>query len=605
MFRSCCWFPRSAQRGIIDEEASLRQFSRCRWGSSGKNPAYLLKVLRWQKLLLCGVRGATNLQDSNCAIDRCETMKLLFRPFADKQNAKKPAWLKWNFLLQGLVSSASSGSGNRWVIAALLFAGLSRLITLGAYPLMDTTEARYAEIAREMLSSGDWITPHLDSTTPFWGKPPLSFWITAASLVVFGVNEFGARLPGVILAAVTVTLTYLLASKLYGKRVGVLSSAILSSTGLFYGLSGTVMPDCTLGLCVTLSMVAVPMVLKSEQSYQRTAWGYVFFVGLALSILAKGLVGAVFVSLTIGIWAILRARWRDLFRALPWVSGTLLCLVVAVPWFILAETRTPGFLRYFFIGEHFLRFLQPSWQGDLYGHPHVEPMGTIWVFWIVSACPWIFVLAGALLWLKRNTDTSGCQVLTEPDTSYLIAWAFMPAFFFTFSRNIMFPYVLPCMPPLAILTACFVERIYGSCAQSERPWFVSHRTIRICLFAVPLVFSVAAITVYPIFFSLRSQKDTIALFHALDRNKNATLLYTDRMPLSADFYARGVAVRDNPGESKVAVERALHDSNQQYYAIESTDRHEFPPDGFVLTEKVAHLGKFEIRREFDPLDANP
>jgi len=127
--------------------------------------------------------------------------------------------------------------------ALLAVIALTRLVSLGAFPLMDPTEGRYADIARVMVESGNWVTPQLEPGVPFWGKPPLWFWLTSLCYKVFGVHEFSARLPSFLFAVLTAALTFALGNSLRGKVFGLCCAVILSTSTLFYVIAGLVMLD--------------------------------------------------------------------------------------------------------------------------------------------------------------------------------------------------------------------------------------------------------------------------------------------------------------------------------------------------------------------------
>ncbi len=129
---------------------------------------------------------------------------------------------------------------SKTLLALLLTTLVVRLLSLSEYPLFDTTEARYADIARLMLVSGDWITPYIREGVPFWGKPPLSFWLTTASFKVFGLNEFAARLPSFLLALATSALIWRFGAKTLSREAAVAAAAILLTSAMGFFAAGAV-----------------------------------------------------------------------------------------------------------------------------------------------------------------------------------------------------------------------------------------------------------------------------------------------------------------------------------------------------------------------------
>lgn len=329
---------------------------------------------------------------------------------------------------------------------ALAIVGLVRLLSLAAYPLMDNTESRYAEIGRVMAATGDWITPTLTNGEPFWAKPPLSTWFTAASLKVFGVNEFAARFPYFLIAIGLLALTFSLARALMDRTRAWLATAILGTSALFFISAGAVMTDMAMVLGTTLAFVGFWRCQSEERS---KLWGVLAFFGVGLSLLGKGPVGIVLLGLPIFAWCAVRRDFRPLLR-LPRGVGLLVLLLTAVPWYAIAERKTPGFLNYFIVGEHIQRFTNPGWKGDKYGTAHIQPKGMIWAYGLVDALPWsIVALAGAGRFLRA---------FGRAEVSYLACWALTPLVFFTLSGNILYTYVLPGLPAFAILLTLGIRR---------------------------------------------------------------------------------------------------------------------------------------------------
>lgn len=194
----------------------------------------------------------------------------------------------------------------RLVLLALVAVVLMRLLTLGLYPLTDTTEARYAEVARKMVELGDWITPWYDYGVPFWAKPPLSTWLTAASFKVFGLNEFAARLPHFVLAVATGWLVWDWLRQ-RDRRQALLGVAMLYGAILFLVSSGAVMTDMALALGTTLAMRGLWLGVFGAPG-RRGLECWLAFVGLAIGLLAKGPVALVLICAQVqhdGIVAVL------------------------------------------------------------------------------------------------------------------------------------------------------------------------------------------------------------------------------------------------------------------------------------------------------------
>ena len=184
------------------------------------------------------------------------------------------------------------------------------------------------------------------------------------SFKLFGINEFAGRLPAFLAFLATVWMLWRLAASVVNPHVAYASSVVYCGMVLTFLAAGTVMTDPYLALGTTWSMVAFYLAPKENVWY----WRYGFFIGLGIGLLAKGPLAIVISGAPIGLWVLLQGKLMFYLRAMPWVKGTLLTLIIALPWYILAELKTPGFINYFIVGEHFMRFVDPGWVGDLYGH---------------------------------------------------------------------------------------------------------------------------------------------------------------------------------------------------------------------------------------------
>jgi len=333
-----------------------------------------------------------------------------------------------------------------WLLGTLL---LVRIIAMVVVPLADTTEPRYAEIARLMLTTNDWITPWFEPDVPFWGKPPLSFWAQALSFKLFGINEFAGRLPALLAFIATAWMLWRMAVSAVSAQVAAATVVVYSSMLLTFLAAGTVMTDPYLALGTTWAMVAFYLAPKENVWY----WRYGVFIGLGIGLLAKGPLAIVIAGAPIGLWVLFQGKLMHYLRTMPWIRGTLLTLLIALPWYILAELKTPGFINYFIVGEHFMRFVDPGWMGDLYGHAHKEAKGMIWLHWLAGSTPWgplaLLLLVGHML--TASLRKTVWHALKQPVVIYALLWALVTPVFFTAAGNVIWTYVLPSMPAFALL----------------------------------------------------------------------------------------------------------------------------------------------------------
>ncbi|SHH84696.1 ArnT family glycosyltransferase [Pollutimonas bauzanensis] len=404
------------------------------------------------------------------------------------------------------------------------------LLGMWLIPLADTSEPRYAEIARLMAQTGDWITPWFEPGVPFWGKPPLSFWVQALSFRLLGVNEFAARLPSWLATMGTVGLLYAHARAYFGARVAQWAVAVYGSCALVYVASGAVLTDPFLALGTTWSMTAFAMAARKPTFY----WRYGFFLGLAIGLLAKGPLALVLVASPLLAWLPWRGSNWQAARALPWGRGSMLTLAISLPWYVLAELKTPGFLNYFIAGEHFLRFVDPGWQGDLYGTAHKRAYGAIWWYWLQAAFPWGVVALGmiAAALFKAERRDAMRRALRDPALAYLLAWSLFAPLFFTVSGNILWTYVLPALGAFSILLAVALDA-----RRARAPVFLRRVRWLACLAPATILLLTVVVALQPA--RLKTERGLVR--YAQQMGGRGCLFYVDSRPFSARFYSRGEA----------------------------------------------------------------
>ena len=309
----------------------------------------------------------------------------------------------------------------------------------GALPLMDKTEARYGEIARLMAETGDWVVLQIDYGVPFWAKPPLSTWASALSIRLFGTHEFFVRLPYLLAC---LALVFLVRRYRPNKQLSVyLPGLVLFSLPEFFLHAGVVSTDTFLSLSVALVMLSF---WEGIQENSSPVWRYLLFVGMGLGLLAKGPIVGILTVPPILLWyALSDFKCKRLLR-FPIVIGAIISLGIAVPWYVWTEMRSPGFIDYFIVGEHFKRYLDSSWSGDKYGFPKQQPLGMVWLFLLGAVLPWLGKFFAVL-------KQQGKKLFKYPWALYLLLWLLWTPLFFTSSKSLIHPYTLPVMVPFALL----------------------------------------------------------------------------------------------------------------------------------------------------------
>lgn len=323
--------------------------------------------------------------------------------------------------------------------AGLILAGALYLWASAIYPLSEPDEGRYAEIAREMLESGDWITPHLNYVE-YFEKPPLVYWATAASFAALGPTELAARLPVVVSGMCTLAVALWLAARLYGATTAALALPVLALSPLFAIMAQVLTLDMPLTALLTAAQAAGWGGWTARDAGSRRRWYRVAYAATAGAVLVKGPVAVVLVAASAGTFLLVQGGWKAVRAALDW-RGMALALAIAAPWFALVSWRSPEFVHFFVVEQHLARYL---WT-----HEHGEP---IWFFLPVLAgalAPWSLAMLGdpAMLAIARS------PARWTPATRFLVIWAGVVVAFFSVSASKLITYILPALPPLAILAA--------------------------------------------------------------------------------------------------------------------------------------------------------
>jgi 4-amino-4-deoxy-L-arabinose transferase-like glycosyltransferase len=325
--------------------------------------------------------------------------------------------------------------------AVLAFSVIWFALALGR-PLANPDEGRYAEIPREMVLLGDWVTPHLNGVA-YIEKPPLQYWITAGLYKMFGEGEWTARACTLLSAWLDVLLVFLLGRRLWSSRTGVLAAVMLASTVLHFAMGQVLTLDMafTFLLMAMLSAFCMTQLTRKAAPRESRLWMLAAWLLLGLAVLTKGLAAVVIAAAVLSIYLFWQRDWAML-RTLRPVSGAAVLLVVTAPWFIEVARANPDFLRFFFLHEHFQRYFTDEAQ-------RVEPS---WYFLVVLAAgvlPWLPQMMAAL-WNGWRSNTP----LGQFDIRRLLwIWCVFVFVFFSLSGSKLAPYVLPVLPPLALLTA--------------------------------------------------------------------------------------------------------------------------------------------------------
>jgi 4-amino-4-deoxy-L-arabinose transferase-like glycosyltransferase len=338
----------------------------------------------------------------------------------------------------------------RDLLLLTLFAGLFFSVGLGSYPLQNPDEGRYAEIPREMVATGDFITPRLNGVK-YFEKPPLFYWCTAASVKLFGSEEWTLRLWPALFALAGVLMTYAAGQALYGRTVGIAGAVVLATSLLYFGLARVLIIDMAVSVLIAGALFAFIVGVQAEPGRRRRLLFYGLYACAALATLAKGLIGFLLPGAVMFLWLLVFNEWRRL-KPLYLPSGLLIFLAVAAPWHVLAEkanhapVKEHDFAWFYFVHEHWLRFTTNV--------EHRE--APFWFFApivLAGLFPWVAFLGPAL---RHNLRGGWPARGANSPAWFCVGWAGFIFLFFSASHSKLVPYVLPVFPPLALLIGRYV-----------------------------------------------------------------------------------------------------------------------------------------------------
>ncbi len=315
--------------------------------------------------------------------------------------------------------------------------------------LIRPDEGRYAEIAREMAVTGDWVTPRLNGIK-YFEKPPLQYWATAAAFRLLGEHEWTARLWPALTGLAGVLVIFFTGRRLFGPDAGFYSALVLAGSVGYVGASHMNTLDMGTTFFMTATLAAFLLAQRAGAGpVESRNWMLAAWAGAALAVLSKGLIGIVLPVGTLTAYVLLH-RDFELVRRLQWRSGGALFLAIAAPWFVLVQLANPEFSRFFFVHEHFERFLTKV---------HRRP-GPWWFYFPVLAAamlPWLSLLPQAV---ARGWRAQGPQAAFQP-ARFLVIWTVFIFVFFSASGSKLPSYILPVVPALALLVGIWLAEAHA------------------------------------------------------------------------------------------------------------------------------------------------
>lgn len=335
-----------------------------------------------------------------------------------------------------------------WDLALIAsFLALFYFLGLGSYPLFTPDEGRYSEVAREMIVTGDFITPRLNGVV-FLDKPILYYWLQASAIKVFGLNEGALRFWPAFFGLWGCLSMYIAGRILFNRRTGILSALLLATTVLYFGAAHYANLDLEVAVLVSTTLLFFLLGLQSTspQIGRRWIYGAYFFSGLA--ILTKGLIGLAFPALIIGSWTLLLGKWENIKKLRP-VSGLCIVLALVLPWYILAQKANPEFFHFFFIVQQVSRFLSTN------DFNNQVPWWFYFPIVLAGFLPWTLFIPNMFIYKLRQA----LQNRHQQETSiYLLLWVSLIFVFFSIPHSKTIGYILPIFPALALLLGNYLDQ---------------------------------------------------------------------------------------------------------------------------------------------------
>jgi 4-amino-4-deoxy-L-arabinose transferase-like glycosyltransferase len=356
------------------------------------------------------------------------------------------------------------------------FCGFLFFFGLSYFGLLGADEPRYAQVAREMFSRHEWITPTLNDK-PWLEKPALYYWQTILAYKVFGVSDWAARLCSAVDATLMVVAVYVFLQR-FRSRVPLSGSSLdgalmtASASGII-GFARAASMDMPLAAMFTIALLAWYAWYESASPRYLA----LFYIFLGLAMLAKGPIAPFLAAVTIAIFAAAKADYRLIVRTL-WIPGVVLFCAVALPWYFAVQLKNPEFFRVFILQHNLARYGK-----DVYHH--VEPFWYYLPVILLGLVPWTMFVAAALSASIRTWWTEKREMLRsgDPLPVFLLIWLVVPIAFFSISASKLPGYILPALPAGTLLLTEYVRRNVIENHRPKLPLIVLHSTVA----ALPVV----------------------------------------------------------------------------------------------------------------------
>lgn len=354
----------------------------------------------------------------------------------------------------GQIRQSSALNPGKILLLVLLYS-LLWFGTLNYRHLIPSDEGRYAEMAREMLVTGDWITPRYNGYK-YFEKPPLQIWATAAAFQAFGIGDWQARLWTALTGFLTILCIGFTGARIYNARAGWLGALVLASSPMWVIAGHFNSLDMGLSAFLVAALCSLLFAQSSENKTLSRNWMWACWACMALATLSKGVIGIAIPAMVFVVYSISAWDWK-IWKRLYLISGIALYLAITAPWFALVARRNPEFLEFFFIHEHLQRFTQDD-------HSRTGPIYYFIPLLLIGFLPWIAQIPSSIAqaWRERRGYFSPSWLL--------VCWFLVILGFFSISHSKLPGYIIPIFPALAMLVGNCLDRNLGLINSLSKSW---------------------------------------------------------------------------------------------------------------------------------------
>jgi 4-amino-4-deoxy-L-arabinose transferase-like glycosyltransferase len=335
------------------------------------------------------------------------------------------------------------------VLGLALLLGIFYALWIGSHPLFTPDEGRYSEVAREMVVTGDYVTPRLNGVA-FLDKPALYYWLQASAIKVFGLTEAALRFWPAVLGILSMLVTYITGRLLFSRRAGLMSAIILATSPLYYGGAHYANLDLEVASLVADSLLCFIAAMEGSLPRLKNALLIAAYTFAGLAALTKGLIGIAFPAMIIGAWILLLNRW-NLLTKMRLFLGLTIFIAIAAPWYVLVQQANPEFLHFFFVTQQVSRFLTTQ---------DFNSKAAVWFYIpvvLTGFFPWTIFLVQTLaekiqlVWHDRQKHAAEL---------YLLLWFVIVLVFFSIPRSKTVGYILPLFPVMALLVGSYLDGLW-------------------------------------------------------------------------------------------------------------------------------------------------